>query len=76
MDRRNAYTASATACSVRVAIVDGQIGFPASSAGPVLQRRPLGRLTRVGFGRVTQLGLMATNATIWTWVAALPTGLI
>jgi hypothetical protein len=74
MNTRNAYTASAMTSSLTVAIVNDQGSYIPSSR-PVLQRRP-GRLTSLGFGRTTELGLMAANATIWTWVAALPIGLV
>jgi hypothetical protein len=76
MDGQNAYTARATAGSVRVAIVDAQSTFTASSIQPILRQRPAGVLQRLGFGRTAELGLIAANATIWTWVAALPIGLV
>jgi hypothetical protein len=72
MEKR-ATQIAAMAAPVRVTIVDRPGVFPASSAGLIRERRPAGLITRVGFARLMELGLMAANAAIW--VGALPISL-
>jgi hypothetical protein len=71
METGTTYSTLTKAGPVPVRIVDRQRGFRGAPPRPQRESGAAGLLSELGFGRLTQLGLMAVDVTIWTWVTGL-----